>query len=129
MDQCPFTFEHTFSSTEMPYDIHELVYTMSAPETCHVRCISNCKTVAVGVPKTDAANAKLQRGALAAMVVMQQQQQQQQQQQRCRIGTAAAACCRTLTLDLKVEVDTKKNQVHNHPIMPSKTTLPQTETH
>ena len=65
-------FERTFSSTEMPYDIHESVYTMSAPETCHVRCISNCKIVAVGVPKTDAANAKVQRGALAAMVVMQQ---------------------------------------------------------
>ena len=36
-------FERTFSSTEMPRGIHELVYTMSAPETCHdVRCVSNC---------------------------------------------------------------------------------------
>ena len=104
--------------------LDELVYTMYAPETCHLRCISNCKTVAVGVPKTDAANAKLQRGTLAAMVVMQQQQQQQQQ--RCRIGTAAAACCLTLTLDLKVEMDTKRNKFT---IMPSKITLPQTETH
>ena len=51
MGQCPFTFERTFSSTEMLYGTHELVYTMSAPETCLSRalCVSNCLQNCCGV--------------------------------------------------------------------------------
>ena len=68
-------FERTFSSTEMPRGIHELVYTMSAPETCHVRFVSNCIQNCCGgvFRKRMQPMRSCPGGALAAMTVMQQQ--------------------------------------------------------